>query len=79
LQTTKASSKLGPLAALWKMKISYHIQAKKIVLDAHPQQTSSTNRTEEKENNPTYNTKQNKTIHKRRKPTSTSMPNWESV
>jgi hypothetical protein len=29
LQTTKASSKLGPLAALWKMKISYHIQAKK--------------------------------------------------
>jgi hypothetical protein len=44
LQTTKVSSKLGPLAAF---------------LDAHPQQTSSTNHTEEKENNPTYKTKQN--------------------
>ncbi len=46
-----------PPCGRWKLVIIF--KQKKIFLDAHPQQTSSTNHTEEKENNPTYKTKQN--------------------
>jgi hypothetical protein len=77
LQTTKASGKLGPLAALWKMKISYHIQAKKSF--SMPTHNKPLPQIILKKKKTTQHTKQNKTIHKRRKPTSTLMSKWESV
>jgi hypothetical protein len=58
LQTTKASGKLGPLAALWKMKISYHIQAKKSFSMPTHNKPLPQIILEKKKTTPTYKTKQ---------------------